>query len=89
MTLVADQPSRVQGFGARLRQLREEAGLTQTALGDLVGVQYQSIARYERGGAHPTWPMIVALADALGVPTDQFRDIELPPANDGKKGARG
>lgn len=35
--------------GKKLRLLRREAGLTQSALGDAIGVKYQQINKYEVG----------------------------------------
>ena len=61
------------GFGVRLRQLREAAGLTQEQLGEKAGMPYQSIAKYERGAVEPTWPNVKILAGALGVNTDAFK----------------
>jgi transcriptional regulator with XRE-family HTH domain len=61
------------GFGARLRQLREAAGLTQEQLGERAGMPYQSIAKYERGAVEPTWPNVVKLAKALGVEPNDFQ----------------
>lgn len=60
------------GFGARLRELREAAGLTQEDLAQRTGLQYQSIARYERGAVEPTWPIVLKLANALGVELNDF-----------------
>ena len=36
-------------YGARLRCLREERGLTQTQVGELIGVENSAISKYERG----------------------------------------
>lgn len=36
-------------IGKRLRELRTERGLTQTQLGDLLGVSFQQIQKYEKG----------------------------------------
>ena len=78
MTLVAKQKSKSDrepsGFGSRLRQLREAAGLTQEQLGERAGMQYQSIAKYERGAVEPTWPNVVKLAEALGVDVGAFQN---------------
>lgn len=36
-------------FAKRLRELREQKGLTQTELADIVGVTWSAISKYERG----------------------------------------
>jgi transcriptional regulator with XRE-family HTH domain len=64
-------------FGARLRQLRTAAGLSQTALAQRAGLTRMAVAHLEMGRRQPTWATAVALADALGVSTEAFRE---PPA---------
>ena len=59
-------------FGERLKALREKAGLSQLQLAEKSGIAQRSISHYENG-VTPGWNTIVALADALGVPTDAFR----------------
>lgn len=52
----------------RVKELREEKGLTQDELAEMVGYKNRSsIARIERGDAFIPQPMIKKLADALGV----------------------
>jgi transcriptional regulator with XRE-family HTH domain len=36
-------------FASRLKELRTEKGLTQTELGELVGINYSTLSDYERG----------------------------------------
>lgn len=54
-------------IGDNIKILRENAGLTQEQLGNLVGVSGVSIMRYEKGDREPRWDMINKIADALGV----------------------
>lgn len=66
-------------FATRLRQLREWRQLTQTQLGDLVGVGQSTIGNYEAG---IRWPKLnrelPVLADALGVPVHELF-TDTPP----------
>ena len=55
------------GFGAAMRKLREEKGWTQKQLGDAAGVHPNTIAKLERGETQPAWPLVLAVATALGV----------------------
>jgi predicted ATPase/DNA-binding CsgD family transcriptional regulator/transcriptional regulator with XRE-family HTH domain len=58
-------------FGARLRRLRESAGLTQEALAERAGLSAKGIAALERGRSRRPYPhTIAALADALGLVGD-------------------
>jgi transcriptional regulator with XRE-family HTH domain len=61
------------GFGERLRQLREGAGLTQQQLAERAGCHYMTVSLLERGGQEPAWPLVLQLADVLGVPLEEFR----------------
>jgi len=58
------------GFAQRLRELRKQKGLSQTELGERVGVHYTHIGRYERGVSRPGADTLKRLADALGVSGD-------------------
>lgn len=60
-------------FPARLRSLREAAGLSAPQLAEKAGVSRQAVNYYEAGERAPTWDAVQALAAALGVPTDAFR----------------
>jgi transcriptional regulator with XRE-family HTH domain len=68
-------------FAARLRELREERGWTQAELAVKAGVSAAAVAQWERARFEPTWSNVVALADALGVSTEAFRQAPavLPP----------
>jgi transcriptional regulator with XRE-family HTH domain len=53
--------------GARLFKTRKARGLTQTALGQRLGVSKRVIARYESGPTTPQIEVLGRLASALGV----------------------
>jgi putative transcriptional regulator len=61
------------GFGGRLKELRSRAGLTQPQLAERAGVSKATVADLEQGRYEPSWPMVLALAGALGVPLEDFR----------------
>jgi transcriptional regulator with XRE-family HTH domain len=63
-----------EGFGTRLRQLRKQKNLSQTELGELAGVHYTHISRYERNASMPNSETLRGLADALGVSTDYLME---------------
>lgn len=64
------------GFAARLRALREAAELSQKELAERAGFHEFSVAKWEMGIREPTWPTVLALADALNVSTEAFRPVE-------------
>jgi transcriptional regulator with XRE-family HTH domain len=63
-------------FAARLKELREQAGLTQQQLADRVGMSRFGIAQFEQGRNKPSLESAVALAEALGVECTAF--LEAP-----------
>lgn len=60
------------GFGARLRELRQAAGYTQQELAQEIDVTRRRIAYYEGETEHPPAALLTALAEALGVTTDEL-----------------
>jgi len=73
MVAVAKRKTIDPAFGRRLRELREQAGLTQAQLGERAGMLYQTVAKLERAEREPTWQTFIKLADALGVDLNTFR----------------
>ena len=72
----------LQGFGDRLVEIRKSQALTQAELGKRVGVSKRVIAYYEQEDAQPPGAMLVDLARALGVSTDQL--LGLKPTREKK-----
>ena len=72
-------------FARRLRELREQAGLTQQQLGERAGMHKLTVAKLEQGIREPSWATVQALADALGVSCDAFRQ-EPGPAPEPQRG---
>jgi len=62
------------GFAARLRALREEAGLSQKELAAQSGCSISIVQKLEQGLNEPTWPTVLALAKALGVDCTAFTE---------------
>lgn len=54
-------------IGASIRKYREAKGLTVRKLGELSGVSYSQITKYENGKAYPSFYTIERLAKALDV----------------------
>lgn len=75
---VATSPQR--SFGARVRELRRAAGMTQEDLAERCGLFRTYMSRIETGKANPTLTMIHALAASLGVPVPAlFGEATAPP----------
>lgn len=68
MGATADQAQQWQAaFGGRLRQLREEAGLSQMRLGELANLHPTYVSSVERGHRNVSLVNIHVIARALGV----------------------
>ncbi len=88
MALVAKQRRSETAFGRRLRALREEQGLTQSALGEAVGMLQSAVARLEAGEREPGWPTVLKLAEALGVEPNDFVEEKPKPRKPGGGGKK-
>lgn len=63
----------------RLREVREQRGLSQTALAGRVGVTQQAIAAYEAGDRRPTGDILVRLSAELGVSSAYLMELTDDP----------
>ena len=57
-------------FPERLRQLREERGVSQASVSKELGVSRYAVYSYEKGKTSPTLDGLVALADYFDVTVD-------------------
>ena len=60
----------IQKVGNQIALLRKEKGMTQSELGDRLGVTFQSVSKWERGETLPDTAILVDLANALETTTD-------------------
>ncbi len=54
-------------IGSLIGEMREEKGLTQTALAKRTGIDQSGISKIERGVANPSVSTLERIADAMGV----------------------
>jgi transcriptional regulator with XRE-family HTH domain len=71
---VLDMTEKLEGFAQRLRELRKQKNLSQTELGQVAGLHYTHIGRFERGASRPSGDTLKRLSDALGVSSDYLLD---------------
>lgn len=72
---------KLKRLGLRLRELREQQGLTQEQAAELIGVHPKSMPRIEGGTANPTVTTLVAASEAYKV---HLRDL-FPEEEPGAK----
>ena len=60
--------------GARLRQRRTLLGMSQTTLGDAIGLTFQQMQKYEKGTNRISASRLFALSRVLDVPVEYFFD---------------
>ena len=61
-------------FGAKLKELRMAAGWTQAQLAEKANISQRAVSHWEQGLREPSWSNVLALADALGVSIEEFRE---------------
>ena len=71
--------------GSRVRLRRNFLGLSQTKLGEAVGLTFQQIQKYERGANRVGGSRLYEFSQLLDVPVAYFFD-EMPPEISGKGG---
>ncbi|MBP5295176.1 MAG: helix-turn-helix transcriptional regulator [Lachnospiraceae bacterium] len=64
----------------RLREIRKNRGLSQSALAKLVGVEQGSLSDLESGKRFPSFGLLIRLAKALECSLDELVDVNADPA---------
>lgn len=59
-------------IGYQIQSLRKSKGYTQNQLGDMVGVSFQAVSKWERGEALPDIATFVILAEVLDTTLDNL-----------------
>jgi transcriptional regulator with XRE-family HTH domain len=85
--------------GARVRVRRKLLGMSQTALGDALGIAFQQVQKYERGSNRISASTLFAISRVLGVPVSYFFEglpmpgmapvVDLAPLPGGEGGRPG
>lgn len=71
-------------LGRRIAHLRQQAGLSQQAVADRLGIAQQTLAHYEVGRLRLPVSLLPKLAELFGVPADEL--LGLNGARAGKRG---
>lgn len=68
-------------LGLRLRKYRIDSGLSQTTLGEALGVSFQMVQKYEKGLSRVSGHAIVKLSGLLNVPVTDILGVPSPRPN--------
>jgi transcriptional regulator with XRE-family HTH domain len=71
-------------FGQRLAKIRKAKGYTQVELADKLGIIQVMVSDYERDKLRPYHEMIVRLANALDMSTDELLGVKPFKSKDAK-----
>lgn len=72
-------------IGEFIAKLRQEKGLTQTELGDMLGVSYKAVSKWERGINLPDSSLYKPLCDIFNITIDELMEGELKSKTKSKK----
>lgn len=61
-------------IGGKIRSLRKQFGLSQERLGEIAGVTYQQIQKYENGTDRISTDRLKLIAEGLNIPISYFFD---------------
>jgi len=64
-------------ISTNIREYRQRANLSQTSLGELIGVSQNAVSQWENGYCTPRFYVVPALCGALGISTeDLYGDLK-------------
>ena len=66
----------LDGFGTRLKAIRQERGYTQKQLAGFLGVTEQAVSKYERGNSYPDIAVLSGIAEVLDCSLDYLLQHE-------------
>ena len=73
--MTRDEQDFFRQLGARIAQLRQEAGLSQQALADALEIAQQTYANYECARARPPVSLLPELAERFGISVDELLGV--------------
>jgi len=66
----------MKDFNVKLKKVRQNKGLSQTELADIMSVKQQRISEYERGVVTPSLERLVEIAQILDVSLDELVEFK-------------
>jgi transcriptional regulator with XRE-family HTH domain len=78
--MTREQDAEVGQVGQRLKLVREQRGITLTAVAETTGISKSTLSRLETGQRRPTLELLLALSSAYRVPLDDL--VAAPDVGD-------
>ena len=75
-------------LGQRIQELRKQAGLSQEALGEALGVSRQAVSKWESDGGIPELDTLIAMSRFFGITIGELLGVEEPKAEPEEQPAR-
>lgn len=70
-----------------IRSLREQLGLSQSAIANVLGITAQAVSKWERGFSDPQWDFAPKLAEVLCCSIDELYGRDPPSQDAGRPSA--
>jgi transcriptional regulator with XRE-family HTH domain len=83
VTMTPEETAFFKELGSRIAALRKDRGLTQTQLGEMIGVSQQQVVSFEKGRRRVPVSTLPKLSRALGVAVEELIGVKAKP---GKRG---
>lgn len=85
LTMTPEDVAFFVDLGSRIAALRKECGLTQTQLGEMIGVSQQQVVSFEKGRRKVPVSALPKLSETLGVSVEELIGIDSKPGKRGPK----
>lgn len=71
-------------FSTNIRFIREQRGLTQEQLANIIGKDYSTIGKWENGTRSPIMEDVLKIADILDIPIEELltKDLRMIQSNE-------
>lgn len=83
LPMTQDEKSFFKALGKRIAELRKEQGLTQTQLGELLGLTQQQVGHFEVARSRLPVSMLPLLAKSLGATVEELLGEDKKPGRRG------
>lgn len=66
----------MEAFSKKIKEIRKENNMSQSDLGQLLGVTFHAVSKWETCGKEPSYTILVKIAKRFNVTTDYLLGLE-------------